>query len=252
MSIVNIFLITSAYRRGRHNLLHLSYAATYEVLLFLVVNPFIKPHFMKTRILILSLFTVLSGVVFAQDFSDDFESYYDGAWLPILDGFGQPGATSPALRKMPRSPPSRHSGTKSVKLVSTVTTGGLTDLVLPFGQKYTDGNFNYGMQMWIASGKGGLLQLPGHGNHRPDLGNGCIFHPGWYDTGRDRRYGSAHDELRSGDLVQSGVQDRSDQQRRGSVCGWQLHWQLFQYQQQHRLHRHLSIEQCRSVDLLCG
>ncbi|MCB0695515.1 MAG: T9SS type A sorting domain-containing protein [Lewinellaceae bacterium] len=115
---------------------------------------------MKTRILILSLFTVLSGVVLAQDFSDDFESYYDGAWLAQSSTVwttwsNKPGSTEDAKISTEQA----YSGTKSVKLVSTVTTGGPTDLVLPFGQKYTDGNFNYGMQMWIASGKGAYFNF---------------------------------------------------------------------------------------------
>ncbi len=115
---------------------------------------------MKTRILFFALFTVLSGVLIAQDFSDDFESYTDGAWLAQSSSVWTTWSNKPGTSEDAKiSTEQAYSGTKSIKLVSTVTTGGPTDLVLPFGQKYTDGTFTYGMKMWIEAGKGAYFNF---------------------------------------------------------------------------------------------
>lgn len=115
---------------------------------------------MKTRILLFALFTVLSGGLFAQDFSDDFESYTDGAWVAQSSPQWTTWSNNPGSSEDAKvSTEQAYSGTKSIKLVSTVTTGGPTDLVLPFGQKYTDGTFTYGMKMWIGAGKGAYFNF---------------------------------------------------------------------------------------------
>ncbi|MBK7344688.1 MAG: hypothetical protein IPJ06_17325 [Saprospiraceae bacterium] len=115
---------------------------------------------MKTRILLFAVLTVLSGALFAQDFSDDIESYTDGAWVAQSSTVwttwsNKPGTTEDAKVSTEQA----YSGTKSIKLVSTVTTGGPTDLVLPFGQKYTDGTFTYGMKIWVGAGKGAYFNF---------------------------------------------------------------------------------------------
>ncbi|MCF8239506.1 MAG: Omp28-related outer membrane protein [Saprospiraceae bacterium] len=115
---------------------------------------------MKTRILFLALFTVLSSAVFAQDFSDDIESYTDGAWVAQSSAVWTTWSNNPGSSEDAKvSTEQAYSGTKSIKLVSTVSTGGPTDLVLPFGQKYTDGTFTYGMKMWIGAGKGAYFNF---------------------------------------------------------------------------------------------
>lgn len=115
---------------------------------------------MKTRILLFALLTVLSGALFAQDFSDDIESYTDGAWVAQSSTVWTTWSNKPGTSEDAKvSTEQAYSGTKSIKLVSTVTTGGPTDLVLPFGQKYTDGTFTYGMKIWVGAGKGAYFNF---------------------------------------------------------------------------------------------
>jgi thiol-disulfide isomerase/thioredoxin len=116
---------------------------------------------MTPRVLLVGLFALSMAAATAQTtFSDDFESYADNAYIAQSSSnwktwSNQPGGTEDARISTEQAA----SGTKSLKLVSTSTGGGPTDIVLPFGQKFSSGTLVYGMKMFVESGKGAYFNL---------------------------------------------------------------------------------------------
>ncbi|MBI1183197.1 Omp28-related outer membrane protein [bacterium] len=133
-----------------------------------------------------------TGNLLAQSFSDDFESYAVGDYL---------AKTSPNWTTWNNAPGGKedvkitdtdaHSGTNSVYFNGAASSGGPTDLVLPFGSKYDIGHFSYEMMMKIEKGKGAYFnfqaevktgttwalswQADGNGNYEMFDDNGYIF-----------------------------------------------------------------------------
>ncbi len=109
------------------------------------------------------LFTIciaLMAITFANaqaSFSDDFESYNLGTQgVALQSTVWSTWSGDVAGEDAPLSTDFAHSGTKSVKLITTSTTGGPTDLVCKFtGAPYTSGTFVNEMWVYVVPGKGG-------------------------------------------------------------------------------------------------
>ncbi|MBK9271989.1 MAG: Omp28-related outer membrane protein [Saprospiraceae bacterium] len=115
--------------------------------------------------LLLLLFSLGFGFAYSQaSFSDDFESYGVGdqlakasaAWT-CWGGAAAEGGQEDAYV----TDENARSGTKSVKLESISPTGGPTDIVLPFGQEYNIGNFNFEMYIYVVPDQGAYFNFQG-------------------------------------------------------------------------------------------
>ncbi len=114
---------------------------------------------MKKIYSLVTVLLVLTYSAMAQvSFSDDFESYTAGQLLAqnsttwaTWSGAGG-GSDDVAV-----SNSLAHSGTNSVYLSSTSSTGGPTDLILPFGSQLNTGDFTFSCWYYIPSGKGGYF-----------------------------------------------------------------------------------------------
>jgi len=116
---------------------------------------------MSPRVLLAGLFALSMAAATAQTtFSDDFESYADNAYIAQSSTKWKTWSNKPGTTEDARvSTEKAFSGTKSLKLASTATGGGPTDIVLPFGQKFTSGTFTYGMKMYVEPGKGAYFNI---------------------------------------------------------------------------------------------
>lgn len=96
----------------------------------------------------------------AQSFTDDFESYTAGDMLAATSSdwetWSSPngGADDVAV-----SAANAHSGSNSVYFASTATTGGPTDLVMPFPGELEVGQFNLEMWLYVNAGTGAYFNL---------------------------------------------------------------------------------------------
>lgn len=87
-------------------------------------------------------------------FSDDFEAYPAGAWIAGSNPKWTTWTNKPSTTEDAKVTDEKaKSGKNSLKISSTSTSGGPTDLVLPFGGKYTTGNFNFKMSLFVPTGK---------------------------------------------------------------------------------------------------
>ena len=115
----------------------------------------------KKLLSILSL--AFSMSVFAQTFSDDFESYTVGSYLgPQSPNWttwtaSQEGGSEDVLV----SSANASSGTKALYFSSTAANGGPQDVVLPFDQIYNSGNFTFEANFFVESNKGAYFNLQG-------------------------------------------------------------------------------------------
>ena len=115
----------------------------------------------KKLLSILSL--AFSMSVFAQTFSDDFESYTVGSYLgPQSPNWttwtaSQEGGSEDVLV----SSANASSGTKALYFSSTAANGGPQDVVLPFDQVYNSGNFTFEANFFVESNKGAYFNLQG-------------------------------------------------------------------------------------------
>ena len=114
----------------------------------------------KPILLFMSL--VLSGAIFSQTFSDDFESYTVGSYLGSSspDWTTWSGAEGGAEDVMITNN-NASSGTQSIYFSSTSGNGGPEDVVLPFDQIYNSGNFSIEANFFIEAGKGAYFNLQG-------------------------------------------------------------------------------------------
>ena len=115
------------------------------------------------KILLSTITFLCVGLAFGQiSFSDDFESYNDGdlvgAASPTWATWGGAGG---GADDAPISTEQAASGTKSLKLFSTVTTGGPADVILPFGGKHTEGLFEFSTNIYVASPTAGYFNFQG-------------------------------------------------------------------------------------------
>lgn len=107
------------------------------------------------------MFLASHFVVGQASFSDDFESYNANAFIaqssPSWRTWSNNGAGTSEDARV--SDEKAFSGTKSLKLVSTSTAGGPTDIILPFGKQYTDGTFTLTMKMYVVAGTGAYFNF---------------------------------------------------------------------------------------------
>ena len=111
---------------------------------------------------IYSLAAVLcfSMVAFAQTNTEDFESYTVGNFLgnestTWTTWSGSNGGADDVLIVDDTA----YSGDKSIYFEATTANGGPDDVVLPFGAKYTTGEFDFSMMMFVESGTGAYFNF---------------------------------------------------------------------------------------------
>jgi hypothetical protein len=117
---------------------------------------------MKNTLLIPFILAMFLGTVNSQTtFFDDFESYADGALIAQSSTVWATwsGPNGGGADDAPVSTEQAYSGSKSLKLYSASSTGGPDDIVLPFGEKFTDGVFDLEMYMYVVSGTGAYFNL---------------------------------------------------------------------------------------------
>lgn len=101
-----------------------------------------------------------SGSGLAQSFSDDFESYKSGDNLAATSNKWETWSSPNGGADDVKITNTKYkSGTNSVYFVSTATSGGPSDIVLPFGGMLGSGNFTYKMSMFVDAGKNAYLNL---------------------------------------------------------------------------------------------
>lgn len=118
---------------------------------------------MKRFLLILFFGGILSGMNAQNSFSDDFESYTVGAYLGVSStkwttwSGAKGGADDTKV-----SNEQAHSGTKSIKFLTTASGGGPSDVILPFGGLKTNGIFTMEMWMYVVGGTGAYFNWQGN------------------------------------------------------------------------------------------
>ena len=110
----------------------------------------------------LILIAIFSVFISQAQFSDDFESYTTGAYLAASSAAWTTWSNQPGgPEDVKITDIDAHSGTKSVYFSSTSSTGGPTDLILPFGGSYNTGQFKLEAWIKVVSGKGGYFNFQG-------------------------------------------------------------------------------------------
>lgn len=116
---------------------------------------------MRTFFTIITCFFLGLNLSFGQvNFSDNFDSYSDGAYLASSSNkwttwTNKPGTTEDAKLSSEQA----KSGTLSAKIFSNNSAGGPMDVVLPFGSRYNTGGFNYKMSLFVPTNKNGYFNL---------------------------------------------------------------------------------------------
>ena len=117
------------------------------------------------RKILLTLFSIAMVLSLgAQDtsFFDDFEGFNEGdpiaATSDIWGSWASPGGGPDEAFV---SAEQAFSGSLSLKLEAQAPTGGPTDIVLPFGERYESGDFYYEQMMYVASGTGAYFNFQG-------------------------------------------------------------------------------------------
>lgn len=106
---------------------------------------------MKKNVLFLAAMVFASFSAFAQvSFSDDFESYNVGDYTGVVSSdwttwSGTTGGAEDAIVVDNNAA----SGEKSIYFSSNSANGGPQDVVLPFGAKYTTGQFNFATKIYL-------------------------------------------------------------------------------------------------------
>ncbi len=100
---------------------------------------------------------------FGQLFFDDFESYNNGDLIALSSPNWTTWGNAPGGQEdTPVSNENAFSGDLALRFEAPVVgTGGPTDIVLPFGQKYESGLFTFEMQMYIPSGRAAYFNFQG-------------------------------------------------------------------------------------------
>lgn len=119
---------------------------------------------MKKLLLLIIVFTSVTSIINAQTtFSDDVESYSVGDYVAAKNPKWttwdvKPGTATDAMVSNEKA----HSGTKSIKCESTSTSGGPTDLILPFSTATSlTGTLEFEMYMYVVAGTGGYFNFQG-------------------------------------------------------------------------------------------
>ncbi len=112
--------------------------------------------------LLVAISMVAAGAVNAQTFSDDFESYTAGQYLgPQSPDWTTWSNAEGTTEDTYVSSANASSGNNSIYFSSTTSTGGPSDVVLPFNQVYNSGNFSFEANFFVESGKGAYFNLQG-------------------------------------------------------------------------------------------
>ncbi len=106
---------------------------------------------------------VFSGINAQNNFADDFDSYTPGAFLGVSSTkwttwSGVKGGADDTRVSNEQA----HSGTNSIKFLSTASGGGPADVILPFGGRKTNGVFTLEMWMYVVSGTGAYFNFQGN------------------------------------------------------------------------------------------
>ena len=116
---------------------------------------------MKKSILFL-MSVVASSTIFAQSFTDDFESYTVGSYLGSSSAdWTTWSGTEGGAEDVTINADNASSGSQSIYFSSTSANGGPQDVVLPFDQVYNSGNFSFEANFFVESGKGAYFNLQG-------------------------------------------------------------------------------------------
>ena len=116
---------------------------------------------MKKPILFL-MSVVASSAMFAQSFTDDFESYAVGSYLGSSSAdWTTWSGTEGGAEDVTINADNASSGSQSIYFSSTSANGGPQDVVLPFDQVYNSGNFSFEANFFVESGKGAYFNLQG-------------------------------------------------------------------------------------------
>ena len=116
---------------------------------------------MKKSILFL-MSVVASSTLFAQTFSDDFESYSAGSYLGTSSAdWTTWSGTEGGAEDVTITNNNASSGNQSIYFSSTAANGGPADVVLPFDQVYNSGNFSFEANFFVEAGKGAYFNLQG-------------------------------------------------------------------------------------------
>ena len=116
---------------------------------------------MKKSILFL-MSLVASSTIFAQTFSDDFESYSVGSYLGTSSAdWTTWSGTEGGAEDVTINNNNASSGNQSIYFSSTAANGGPADVVLPFDQVYNSGNFSFEANFYVEAGKGAYFNLQG-------------------------------------------------------------------------------------------
>jgi len=112
---------------------------------------------MKKLLLLLCSLALILGTSTAQvSFADDFESYTVGDYLgSTVDEWTTWSGSVGGAEDVQVVDNNSASGTQSIYFNGTGANGGPQDVVLPFGDKYTEGQFNYSMNILIEEGSTG-------------------------------------------------------------------------------------------------
>jgi hypothetical protein len=113
----------------------------------------------KITILLSSLLAV--GSVNAQLFSDDFEGYNVGDYIgPGSTEWTTWSGTEGGAEDAQVTDAQANSGTKSIYFIGS-TGGGPQDVILDFGQQYTDGVFTFESAFYVTAGNTGYFNFQG-------------------------------------------------------------------------------------------
>lgn len=115
--------------------------------------------------ILLYVFCIAGGLsIKAQNsFFDDFDSYTAGAFIASSStkwttwSGVRGGADDTKI-----SNEQAHSGTNSLKFLSTSASGGPADVILPFGGRRTNGTFTLEMWMYVIANKGAYFNFQGN------------------------------------------------------------------------------------------
>lgn len=117
---------------------------------------------MKNILLFAVILFFGSTSIFAQIFSDNFDSYTSGDYLVSsnpTDWSTWSGSAGGSPEDVKISDVQSASAPNSLHFSSTATNGGPTDIILRFAQVYTSGNFTLSADFYVVSNKGAYFNI---------------------------------------------------------------------------------------------
>ena len=103
---------------------------------------------------------VASSTIFAQTFSDDFESYSVGSYLGTSSAdWTTWSGTEGGAEDVTINNNNASSGNQSIYFSSTAANGGPADVVLPFDQVYNSGNFSFEANFYVDLNYNTIIKL---------------------------------------------------------------------------------------------